>query len=137
MRSGAQCLKNTEGVAYDCVVIGGGLRIPPKSLALFEMVVNAVHKAAPAATIAFNTRPEDTAEAAARQLDAGYFINPNCSPQGFRSTERLRFRLSLWSGPPTAAASACDHSPPASEDARHVWFGKRQQTRARVPAAGL
>jgi hypothetical protein len=56
---------------YDCVVIGGGLRLPPKSLALFEMVVNAVHKAAPRATIAFNTRPEDTAEAAARQLDAG------------------------------------------------------------------
>ena len=53
---------------YDCVVIGGGLRIPPKSLILFEMVVNAVHKAAPGAVIAFNTRPEDTAEAAARAL---------------------------------------------------------------------
>jgi len=52
--------------AYDCVVIGGGLRLPPKSLALFEQVVNAVHKAAPHAAIAFNTRPEDTAEAAAR-----------------------------------------------------------------------
>ena len=53
---------------YDCVVIGGGLRIPPKSLALFESVVNIVHKAAPTAAIAFNTRPEDTADAAARQL---------------------------------------------------------------------
>ena len=53
------------------MVIGGGLRIPPKSLALFEMVVNAVHKAAPAATIAFNTRPKDTAEAAVRQLNPG------------------------------------------------------------------
>ena len=57
--------KALKGVAYDCVVIGGGLRIPPKSVALFEMVVNAVHKAAPGATIAFNTRPEDTADAAA------------------------------------------------------------------------
>jgi hypothetical protein len=55
---------------YDCVVIGGGLRIPPKSLALFETVVNIVHKAAPNAAIAFNTRPEDTAEAAARQIHA-------------------------------------------------------------------
>jgi hypothetical protein len=55
---------------YDCVVIGGGLRIPPKSLALFERVVNVIHKAAPRAVIAFNTRPEDTAEAAARQLKA-------------------------------------------------------------------
>ena len=54
--------------AYDCVVIGGGLRLPPKSLALFEMVVNVIHKAAPDAAIAFNTRPEDTADAAARQL---------------------------------------------------------------------
>jgi hypothetical protein len=49
----------------------GSWNIPPKSLPLFEMVVNAVHKAAPSATIAFNTRPEDTAEAAARQLNAG------------------------------------------------------------------
>jgi hypothetical protein len=63
--------KTLSGAAYDCVVIGGGLRMPPKSLTLFEMVVNAVHKAAPAATIAFNTRPEDTAEAAARQLNPG------------------------------------------------------------------
>jgi hypothetical protein len=52
---------------YDCVVIGGGLRIPAKSLHLFEALVNAVHRAAPDAGIAFNTRPEDTAEAAARQ----------------------------------------------------------------------
>jgi hypothetical protein len=56
--------------AYDCVVIGGGIRLPPKSLSLFETVVNAVHKAAPKASIAFNTRPEDTAEAAARWLSA-------------------------------------------------------------------
>jgi hypothetical protein len=60
--------KALEGAAYDCVVIGGGLRLPPKSLALFETVVNVIHKAAPNAAIAFNTRPEDTADAAARQL---------------------------------------------------------------------
>ncbi len=56
------------GADYDCVVIGGGLRLPPKGLALFEAVVNIVHRAAPGAAIAFNTRPEDTADAAARQL---------------------------------------------------------------------
>ena len=60
-----------KGAAYDCVVIGGGLRLPPKGLALFEAVVNIVHKAAPGAAIAFNTRPEDTADAAARRLGAG------------------------------------------------------------------
>jgi hypothetical protein len=54
-----------------CVVIGGGLRIPPKGLALFETVVNIIHKAAPGAVIAFNTKPEDTADAAARQLGKG------------------------------------------------------------------
>jgi hypothetical protein len=60
--------KQMASATYGCVVIGGGLRLPPKSLWLFERVVNAVHKAAPNAAIAFNTRPEDTAEAAARWL---------------------------------------------------------------------
>jgi hypothetical protein len=56
---------------YDCVVIGAGVRLPPRRLALFEAVINAVHKAAPGAAIAFNTRPEDSADAAARWLPAG------------------------------------------------------------------
>ena len=46
---------------YDCVVIGGGVRLPPRNLALFEVVINAVRKAAPGAAIAFNTRPDDSA----------------------------------------------------------------------------
>src|ERR1700684_201560 len=29
--------------SYDCVVIGAGLRLPPRSLPLFEAVINAVH----------------------------------------------------------------------------------------------
>ena len=60
--------KQLSGTAYDCVVIGGGLRIPPKSLVLFERLVNVVRRTAPAASIAFNTRPEDTADAAGRWL---------------------------------------------------------------------
>jgi hypothetical protein len=60
--------KQLASASYDCVVIGGGIRMPPKSLLLFETVVNAVHKAAPSSAIAFNTRPEDTAESAARWL---------------------------------------------------------------------
>ncbi len=52
--------------SYDCVVIGGGLRIPPNSLLLFEKLINVVHRAAPNAAIAFNTSPQDTADAAAR-----------------------------------------------------------------------
>ena len=57
-----------KAAAYDCVVVGGGLRLPPKSLTLFETVLNIIHKTAPNAAIAFNTSPKDTAEAAARQL---------------------------------------------------------------------
>jgi hypothetical protein len=68
--AGPMLEKQLASAIYDCVVIGGGLRLPPKSLLLFERVVNAIHKAAPKAAIAFNTNPEDTAEAAARWLKA-------------------------------------------------------------------
>ena len=57
--------------SYDCVVIGAGVRVPPRSLALFEVLINAIHTSAPGAAIAFNTRPEDSADAAARCLAAG------------------------------------------------------------------
>ncbi len=53
---------------YDCIVIGAGVRLPPRHLEIFEAVLNAVHKAAPGAAIAFNTRPDDSADAAARWL---------------------------------------------------------------------
>ena len=56
------------GKTYDCVVIGGGLRLPAGNLLLFEKVVNAVHRHAPGAAIAFNTSPPDTANAAQRWL---------------------------------------------------------------------
>ena len=54
--------------SYDCVVIGAGVRLPPRGLATFETVINAVRMAAPGAAIAFNTRPDDSADAAARWL---------------------------------------------------------------------
>ena len=57
----------TEG-RYDCVVIGAGVRLPPNRLVLFETLVNAIHRAAPGAAIAFSTRPEDTGTAAARWI---------------------------------------------------------------------
>ena len=58
--------KQLATTTYDCVVVGGGLRLPPKGLLMFEKVVNSIHKTAPGAAIAFNTRPEYTAEAADR-----------------------------------------------------------------------
>ena len=56
------------GDVYDCVVIGAGVRLPRSGLVLFEAVVNAIHRMAPGAAIAFNTRPEDSGEAAARWI---------------------------------------------------------------------
>ena len=56
---------------YDCVVIGAGVRLPPRNLALLEAVIHAIRKAAPEAAIAFNTRPDDSADAAARGLALG------------------------------------------------------------------
>ena len=53
---------------YDCVVVGAGIRLPPRHLALLEAIIHAIRHAAPAAAIAFNTRPDDSAVAAARGL---------------------------------------------------------------------
>ena len=54
---------------WDCIVIGGGIRVPQKGLPLFERVINAVQRGAPGTPIAFNTSPNDTADAALRWLD--------------------------------------------------------------------
>ena len=54
---------------WDCIVIGGGIRIPARSLHLFERVINAVHRGAPGTPIAFNTSPRDSADAAARWIN--------------------------------------------------------------------
>ena len=54
--------------SWDCVVIGGGIRVPASGLHLFERVINTVHRHAPETPVAFNTSPEDTGDAAARWL---------------------------------------------------------------------
>jgi hypothetical protein len=53
---------------YACVVVGGGIRKHEPLLELFEKVVNLVRRHAPGAAIAFNSTPEDTADAALRWL---------------------------------------------------------------------
>jgi hypothetical protein len=68
--AGPEVERTLTAQAYDCVVIGAGIRLPPHSLSMSEAVINAVHRAAPGAVIAFNTRPEDSADAAARWLQA-------------------------------------------------------------------
>ena len=53
---------------YDCVLIGGGLRVPQPSLPLFEAVIDAIRQYAPRTSIAFNTSPEDCVAAVARRI---------------------------------------------------------------------
>lgn len=69
--AGPEVVRQLAAKSYDCVVIGAGVRLPPRLLPIFEAVINAVRKAAPGAAIAFNTRPDDSAGAAARWLAAG------------------------------------------------------------------
>jgi hypothetical protein len=61
-----QAVERHLAAKYDCIVVGAGVRLSPQRLADFEAVINAVHNAAPCAAIAFNTRSEDSADAAAR-----------------------------------------------------------------------
>ena len=68
--AGPRVAQQLAAEAYDCVMVGFGVRLPPRNLLLFEAVVNAVHKAAPGAAIAFNTSPDDSAEAAGRWIRA-------------------------------------------------------------------
>ncbi|WP_410792246.1 hypothetical protein [Kribbella sp. C-35] len=55
---------------WECVVIGGGIRRNEDQLELFERIVNLTRQLAPDAAIAFNSRPDDTYQAAARWLSA-------------------------------------------------------------------
>lgn len=52
----------------DCVVVGGGVRLPPRNLVLFEAVLNTIGRVVPSPAIALVARPEDCASAADRVL---------------------------------------------------------------------
>lgn len=56
-----------EGLPFDCVLIGAGLRAPAQLL-LFEKLLNLVHVRAPNAKICFNSTPADSAEAVQRWI---------------------------------------------------------------------
>jgi hypothetical protein len=55
-----------QSKAFDCILIGAGIRTVPPLFLLFEKLVNAVHQGAPHAKLCFNTLPEDTAESVQR-----------------------------------------------------------------------
>ena len=60
--------KHLSGKRFDCIMIGAGVRANPSNLLLFEKLVNVAHEHAPQAKFAFNTMPENTAEAIKRWL---------------------------------------------------------------------
>ena len=66
--AGAAVAERLRGGAFEVVVIGAGLRMPPKHARMMEAVLNAVRTEAPQAKIAFNMSPADSAEAALRFL---------------------------------------------------------------------
>lgn len=53
-------------VSYDGVLIGAGVRTDPEEFALFETLINVVHREAPGARICFNTGPTDSVDAVQR-----------------------------------------------------------------------
>jgi hypothetical protein len=67
--SAEETIADSLSESWDCIVIGGGIRIPASGLHLFERIVNVVRHGAPETPIAFNTHPTDSADAAARWLN--------------------------------------------------------------------
>lgn len=53
---------------FDCVIVGGGVRLPPRNLALFEAVLNVVALSSSRPAIALVARPHDAAAAVSRVL---------------------------------------------------------------------
>jgi hypothetical protein len=54
--------------AFDCILIGAGVRTNPSNFMLFEKLINVVHEHAHQAKLCFNTMPGDTAAAVKRWL---------------------------------------------------------------------
>jgi hypothetical protein len=54
--------------AFDCILIGAGIRALVQHTVLFEKVINAVRENAPSAKLCFNTNPGDTVEAVERRV---------------------------------------------------------------------
>jgi hypothetical protein len=70
-RIAGELAEAVRGQRYDVLVIGAGLRVLPPMAGHFERLMNAIREHAPDSRLAFNTKPDDTAEAAERQLRTG------------------------------------------------------------------
>ena len=57
-----------QAESWDCVLVGGGIRKREDLMELFESVVNLVVRHAPRAATAFNSTPDDIADAVSRRM---------------------------------------------------------------------
>lgn len=64
----AQASAKLRERAWDVIVVGAGLRTLPPMAAQFEVLINTLHREAPHAAFAFNTKPDDSDAAALRWL---------------------------------------------------------------------
>ena len=61
-------IESIKSFGPDLVMVGAGIRTDPDLFFLFEKMINIIHKKAPKAYIAFNTKPFDTIEAIKRWI---------------------------------------------------------------------
>ena len=54
--------------AVDVILFGGGLRMPPDRVEVFEALINEARRSAPQASLAFDNDPHEGADAVARQV---------------------------------------------------------------------
>lgn len=64
----AQASAKLRERSWDVIVVGAGLRTLPPMAEQFELLLNTIHREAPAARLAFNTSPADSDTAALRWL---------------------------------------------------------------------
>jgi hypothetical protein len=56
------------GASFDCVVMGGGVTLPPRNRRLFEALLNTIGRHNPTPAVALISRPEEAPDAVARVL---------------------------------------------------------------------
>jgi hypothetical protein len=64
----AEVAASLKSRPWDCVLVGGGIRKPEELLGMFESIINLIRLHAPAASIAFNSTPQDLTSAVTRCL---------------------------------------------------------------------
>jgi hypothetical protein len=65
-RNAEQVMGEGAQAAFDCIMIGAGLRGLVENIILFERAMNVIHQDAPLAKLCFNTQPSDTVGAVLR-----------------------------------------------------------------------